>query len=88
MPALPEADEPHVGPSGYWKVVLAEVDGELRAAAFIMGQDAARSAPLADFISTISEVEERSGLTLLWRLPDAEQAALKATDDASWLIGE
>ena len=47
MPALPEADEPHVVPSGYWKVVLAEVDGELRAAAFIMGQDAARSAPLA-----------------------------------------
>ncbi len=88
MPALPEADEPHIVPSGFGKVVLAEGDGELRAAAFIMGQDVARSAPIADFISSVSEVEDRSGLTLLWRLPDAEQAVLKAAGDASWLIGE
>ena len=86
MSELPNADEEHVVPSGYWKIVATEAQGELRVAAFIMGQDADRHSDPADFLTSVDEIEERSGLGFFWELPEAEQTSLEAGVDATWLI--
>ena len=60
MPPLPAADEPHVVPSGYFKIVA--LDGGLSVVAFIMDQVLDRD---ADFCATqvaLYEVEVRARL--------------------------
>ena len=65
LPALPAADERHRVPSAYWKV-MATTDG--RVAAFIMDQNAARSAPYCGMKVTLEDVELRSRMALFPRL--------------------
>lgn len=60
MPELPEADEAHAVPSGYWKVVVVEDE----AAAFIFDQATPRGADLCAHEVEIGEVATRAGLTL------------------------
>lgn len=87
MPALPQANEPHIVPSGYWKIIADWDSGTgVRVAAFIMTQDVARSADIADFAVSIADVEQRAGLTFFGKLPDSERAALRVTSDAGWLL--
>lgn len=66
MPGLPNADEPHSVPSGYWKVVAIRGPDGLEAIGFAMDQDLARS---ADFCAAprkidIPSLERRIGLRL------------------------
>ena len=61
MPPLDNAGEPHVVPSGYWKVILNE-HGD--ATAFIMDQELPSSAEHCDQRTSLAEVERRSGLSL------------------------
>jgi endonuclease G, mitochondrial len=58
---LPNADEKHVVPSGYWKVVASESGGMI---AFIFDQDLPRSADYCDQVVSLSIVEQRSGFDL------------------------
>lgn len=60
--ALPEADEYHMVPSGYWKVIATVVDGELQVAAFITPQDLPRKAYLCKYKVPLEEVVARTGL--------------------------
>ena len=62
MPPLPDCDEPHKVPSGFWKIVAVNDLGTLRVAAFIMEQDAARSSPVIDHLTTVDAMEQRAGL--------------------------
>lgn len=63
MPALPEANEAHAVPSGYWKVVVIED----AAAAFIFDQGTPRGADFCDHEVEISEIETRAHLALFPR---------------------
>ena len=62
---LPGADEPHIIPSGYWKVLYVP-DGKIgvQAVSFIFEQETPRDADYCDHIVVLNEVEERSGLDL------------------------
>ena len=71
MPALPNSDEPHKVPSGYWKIVVVEDSGKIHPAVFIMDQDTARDSKVLDHLVTVDEVEKRSVLDFLWELEDA-----------------
>jgi endonuclease G len=62
MPGLPNADEPHRVPSGYWKVV-ALADG--RAAAFIFDQMTPRAGSFCDHLVTIVAIETQSKLDIM-----------------------
>lgn len=85
MPNLPNANEIHRVPSGYWKVVvLLKNDRSFECAAFIVDQEATSSDNLIDMLTTIDEVENRSGLDLLWELPDTEESAIEADLNSSW----
>ena len=66
MEGLPGADEPHVVPTGYWKVIAAEGG---RISAFTFDQDTPRKAEYCDARVPLSEVESRSGLVLFPRRP-------------------
>lgn len=84
MPSLPEADEEHRVPSGYWKIVAVYAEGNLRSAAFIMDQHTPYSSPLMDHLVTVDEVEERSGLDFFWILGENRQNRLERRTNRSW----
>jgi endonuclease G len=89
MPRLPECEEHHVVPSGFWKIVATVDDGGdlIDVAAFILDQETPRNADFANFAVDVDEVEERSGLDFLWELNDAAERALESWVDTGWLGG-
>ena len=48
VPPLPEADESHRVPSGYWKIITTEKDGVIKIAAFLFDQETERKAKTCD----------------------------------------
>jgi endonuclease G len=64
MPPLPEADEPHRVPSGYWKIVMLTRAGTLLVAGFVLDQETPRRANYCDgsFNVAVVEIARRSGL--------------------------
>jgi len=86
MEPLPNADEPHRVPSGYWKVVIAHTGHDsFEHAAFIMDQNSRRKDRVSSKSVTIDEVEKQSGLDLLWELPDAEEDRVESDRNMDWV---
>ncbi len=75
MVGLPGADEPHVMPSAYWKIVSIRDGGGARIAAFILGQDLPPDADYCRYRVSVREIgikiaysffhDLRGGLTAL-----------------------
>lgn len=86
MPPLPSADETHTVPSGYWKIIVDWDGGDVSVAAFIMTQDVARNAAVRSFTVSVSEVEERSGLSFFEELSGESRNAFAAGTAVDWLI--
>lgn len=87
MPSLPNADESHRIPSGYWKIVLVQESGSvtsIKAASFIFDQETPRGVDVLDSLGTIDEVELRSGLDFLRELPDDLETTMESNDFRSW----
>lgn len=76
MPKMPNTKKPHTVPSGYWKVVALDGQNGIVTAAFIMHQDAARRADYCNFVVTIEDIEERSGLRLFSELSKSQHGKL------------
>lgn len=71
MAPMPGADEPHKVPSGYWKIIAIQESGQLlQMFAYIFDQETPRQTSYADYITTVDEVEERTGFDFFWKLPD------------------
>ena len=66
MQRLPEADEQHVVPTGYWKVIATNRG---RITAFIFDQETPRDAAFCNGRAPLSDVEARAGLDLFPRKP-------------------
>lgn len=70
MPPLPNADESHVVPSGYWKIITGVWSGnELRTVGFVMDQNTPRNSPLRRHLKTVRHIERLTGLNFFWALP-------------------
>ncbi len=70
MPPLPNADESHVVPSGYWKIITGVWNrNQLRTVAFVMDQNTPRNSPLKNHLKTVRQVEVLTGLNFFWELP-------------------
>ena len=78
QPRLPQADEPHLVPSGYWKIVATETGSTIKVVAFLFDQDVARSADRCDHVTTVDQIEQRSGLDFFQALPDTDETALES----------
>ena len=73
MLPLPQADEPHTVPSGYWKIVATgsrDAPGTFRCAAFIFEQTTLRDDDVADHLTRINEIEQRTGFDFFTELED------------------
>ncbi len=68
-PAIPEA---------CYMILLDESDGRIRTQAFLFPASPADSARLGDFLVTIDELEQRTGLDFLATLPDDAETALES----------
>jgi len=85
MRELPFADETHVVPSGYWKIVtVVESDNSFNTASFVFNQDTPRNDLVIDHITTIDDIESRSGLDFFRELEDTEEATLQGDDHLQW----
>ncbi len=65
-------------PEACYKIVLDEEGGALRALAFLFPQDIPDDVDPADYLTTIDEIESRTGLDFLSALPDEGEAALES----------
>ncbi|WP_115718484.1 DNA/RNA non-specific endonuclease [Gallaecimonas mangrovi] len=74
---LPEADESHTIPSGYFKVVMTNDNGWIEASAFIMEQDSGRADDYCAKEVTVDEVESRSGLNIMPELASYKESAVE-----------
>ena len=78
FPARPERLKKRVAvPSAFFMIVVDESEGRVRAEAFVMPQDAA-GATLDAYLTSIDEIERRTGLDFLSALPDMAEAALES----------
>lgn len=79
MPQLPEADESHLVPSGYWKIVATETDGSIKIAAFIFDQETSRSADFCaeEFVTNVRAVEGRTELDFFHGLEPIQQDSIE-----------
>jgi endonuclease G, mitochondrial len=82
MPKLPNADEAHLIPSGFWKLVAIGPSDKMEAIAFIMDQELARD---VDYCAAgqrvdLPSLERRTGLRLFPGLD--ERAFARAVESA------
>ena len=79
MPALPEADESHRVPSGYWKIVATERNDIIEIAAFLFDQETERRANFCEeqFVTSVRTIENKTGLNVFHALPRAQQDELE-----------
>ncbi|AXR06881.1 DNA/RNA non-specific endonuclease [Salinimonas sediminis] len=74
---LPQADEAHTLPSGYFKVIMTFNDGWVDASGFVLYQSASRSDNFCTTEVTIDEIEQRSGLNIMPLLPAYKEPAVE-----------
>lgn len=85
MPSLPNADEEHKIPSGYWKIiVVVEDDDTFNNMSFIFNQDTHRDDKVLDHLATINDIENRSGLEFFWDYDGTNIDEIKNETHQSW----
>ena len=79
MPAMPGANEVHLLPSGYWKIVAVEEWREVRVAGFVLEQETGRRESPCDSDEAASprEIEMRAGLNFFHASDRRRQDALE-----------
>jgi len=74
---LPQADESHTIPSGYFNIVITDNNGQVEASAYVMEQNLGRSANYCLREVTINEVESRSGINFMPTLPASKEPTVE-----------
>lgn len=77
MPSLPNADEAHVVPSGYWKIVGTRNGSSAKIAAFIFEQETPRGENFCNQIVTVRVIEQRSDFDFFHSLDASSQNTLE-----------
>jgi endonuclease G len=65
-------------PEAFYLIVIDEIEGKLRTQAFLIPQDAPREAEPERFLTSIEEIQRRTGLDFLSELDDATERAVEA----------
>ncbi len=69
-------------PHAYYRVVM-DLAGK-RAIVFILPQENVSASKLADYVVTVDEVEEQTGLDFFTELPDEQEEAMESRLSAMW----
>jgi len=78
MPDLPNADESHIVPSGFYYIVCVETNEGISAVAFYFDQDTHKKNKPFDHLVTIDEIEKKTGLDFLRLLPDSLESEIES----------
>ena len=65
-------------PEAFFLIVIDEAEGRLRTLALIVPQDAGEQAELGRFVTTIEEIQRRTGLDFLSELEDAAERVVES----------
>ena len=65
-------------PEAFYKIILDEIDGKIRAMAFIIEHDTENDVDLNDCLVSINEIEKRTGLDFFMGFPETVQTALES----------
>lgn len=65
-------------PEAFFKIIVDETEGKLRTLAFIVPQDAPADAPPGRYLTTIEEIQRRTGLDFLSEVEDAAEREVEA----------
>ncbi len=82
--SLPNADEPHRIPSGYWKIIVIPQNGNiadslnLQIFGFIFSQNTPSKSILQSHLVSIDEIERRANLDFFWTLSNKTQSILES----------
>lgn len=87
MPPIPNCNEAHTVPSGYWKIIVAEENNSIQVAAFIMDQSAARNADYTNHVVSVADIQTRSGLNFFWEIDDTDENNLESNPNNTWVAG-
>lgn len=86
MPPMPEADEYHRVPSGYWKIIITpKGNSAFNVAGFIFDQKTRKDDNYMKHIVKISDIEKRSKLDFFWELEDTLESKIENKVDIKWL---
>jgi len=76
-------------PEAFYMIVLDEDGNNLRALPIVMAQTVRGTAPVRDFITTVDDVEARTGLDFFRDLPNSLESALEAElPDGDWELDQ
>lgn len=84
MPALPNASQTHRVPSGFWKVIATEEEGQIWATAFIFKQSGTTWPKYCDLWVTIDEIEQRTGLDFFPKLKKSIETEVESGQYDLW----
>jgi len=87
MPLLPNADEPHKLPSGYWKIVISPEDKNpetMKCASFLFNQDTPGNAKVTDYLCKIDDIEGKTHLDFFRELPDIIEEKIEGNLFQKW----
>ena len=65
-------------PEAFFMIMIDESDGRIRTQAFLFPQETPAGAPLERFVTTIDEIERRTGLDFLSELEDGAEDSLES----------
>jgi endonuclease G, mitochondrial len=86
MPPLPKADEPHVVPSGYWKVVTVfKPDGSPETISFMFSQDTPKNDDIKKYITSIDEIEKAAHLDIFPEMDEQKEKKLESAKSTKLL---
>lgn len=74
-------------PEAFYKILVTRTPRP-RALAFLVAQDVTGHEPLDGFVTTVDEVERRTGLDFLHRLEDPVETSIERTETGDWGLGE
>ena len=66
-------------PDAFFLIVIDEAEGRLRTLAMIVPQEATERADVAQFLTSIDEIQRRTGLDFLSELDDASERQIEST---------
>jgi endonuclease G len=65
-------------PEAFFKIIVDENEGKLRTLALLVPQDAPAEANAARYLTTIEEIQRRTGLDFLSEIEDAAERQIEA----------
>ena len=79
MPSLPNADESHRVPSGYWKIIATKKEERIKIAAFRFDQETDRKASFCNemFVADVRSIESQTGLDFFHDLTQPQQDSIE-----------